>query len=145
MPQLVGKSSYAKLLSQLVWGIAMNLEAQAEAYVDANTEQTKLASLRFSGLNDDSILADPGELDRMVMRHVLAARQHSHGQQYYCLVSDKVSGVGPALENAIISYPDNTAVLCMPQAGWISKGGLRACWICNRCLSAFGVPCIEFF
>lgn len=39
------------------------------------------------------------------------------------------TGVGPALENAIISYPDNVAILCVPQVifgrlVWRGQAGL---------------------
>ena len=94
----------------------MELDKLAEIHFDTNEGYlTMVDPLHVSTIDTDAILADPSLCDKMIANHVAGCRQIAWNQQYVSIVSDKVSGIGIPLENAIISFPNNKALLCLPQ------------------------------
>ena len=109
----VGGGVRAKLLGQLAWAIASSFETRVETWIVDRKEVDDTSRIKARRVSQLDQLGNRVAVDRLLARHVAGSQQVAAGQLYWHMVSDKPAGL--PLENAVVSFPDNHAFLCLPQ------------------------------
>lgn len=117
LQSIAGKKNMLPLLGQLTWRLSTSLE-----WVLGMQSGKKLASYRVSFAYRElgGLMSSPNEVAHRLYEYVAEGVEATLGHTFMSIGTDKGQVKGLPLQNAVIVLPTNQAIVCCPQAIYVS-------------------------
>jgi hypothetical protein len=109
-----GLASHVPVLAQLFFALGLQLETSLG-------ETSKLIDLQFTKFEfvEDGIHVGDDNLDAKLFAYVASGIEEPRKHTVFSVAVDKASPCSGSLQNSTITFPNNVAIICCPQAVWV--------------------------